>query len=494
MKKIILSVVLLAASAAFASQNNVKANEEFLVKFTQEGMKVKAQLMNSFSDAGSSIEQLPLEQWILVKAQSKEQANAINSLKSQKNIIAHVQPNYKLYAANRFQNKAAAKALNKAPSQFQPQQEFPGMDAPKPDNPEIPAAQPVSGSGADPEFSKQWGMVDNNVKDGWSKAKGDNVIVAVIDTGVDYEHEDLLPNLWRNSKEIAGNNIDDDNNGYIDDLVGWDFVSNDNKPYDFKTDLITMLTSGGNPGHGTHCAGNVAARGDNGKGIGGVAPNAKIMILRFLSEKGSGTTADAVKAVKYAVDNGAKVLSNSWGSSGEDPNDAAGNQALRDIVQYSMDKGTLFVAAAGNGDQQGKGYDNDTNSAPAYPASYTHENIISVAALDANNALGTFSNWGAKSVDIGAPGVKVFSTISGGGYSDTVADLSFLGMGVVTWDGTSMATPHVAGAAALYWSKNPTATWKDVKNALMTSVTSISAVQGKVTSNGKMNVQSLMNK
>ncbi len=493
MKNIILSVVLLAASAAFASQNNVKANEEFLVKFTQEGMKVKAQLMNSFSDAGSSIEQLPLEQWILVKAQSKEQANAINSLKSQKNIIAHVQPNYNLYAANRFQNKAAAKALNKL-GQFQPQQGFPGMDAPKPDNPEIPGTNSESGSGADPEFSKQWGMVDNNVKDGWSKAKGDGVIVAVIDTGVDYEHEDLLPNLWRNSKEIAGNNVDDDNNGYVDDIVGWDFVSNDNKPYDFKTDLITMLTSGGNPGHGTHCAGNVAARGNNGKGIGGVAPNAKIMILRFLSEKGSGTTADAVKAVKYAVDNGAKVLSNSWGTSGEDPNDAAGNQALRDIVQYSMDKGTLFVAAAGNGDQQGKGYDNDTNSAPAYPASYTHENIISVAALDANNALGTFSNWGAKSVDIGAPGVKVFSTISGGGYSDTVADLSFLGMGVVTWDGTSMATPHVAGAAALYWSKNPAATWKDVKNALMTSVTSVSAVQGKVTSNGKMNVQALMNK
>lgn len=483
MKKLILSIFLLAATGA-------QANEEFLVKFTQEGMKVKAQLMNSFSDAGSSVEQLPLEQWILVKAQSKEQAKAIQTLKSQKNIIAHVQPNYKLYAANRFQNKAAAKALG----QIEPQQGFPGMDAPKADNPEIPAVVTSSGSGSDPEFSKQWGMVDNNVKDGWNKAKGDGVIVAVIDTGVDYEHEDLVQNLWRNSKEIAGNNIDDDNNGYVDDIVGWDFVSNDNKPYDLKTDLMTMLTSGGNPGHGTHCAGNVAARGDNGKGIGGVAPNAKIMILRFLSEKGSGTSADAVKAVKYAVDNGAKVLSNSWGSSGEDPNDAVNNQALRDIIKYSMEKGTLFVAAAGNGDQQGKGYDNDTSSTPAYPASYDTENIVSVAALDANNAFGTFSNWGSKTVDIGAPGVKVYSTISGGGYSDTVADLSFLGMGVVTWDGTSMATPHVAGAAALYWSKNPSASWKDVKNALLTSVTSISAAQGKVTSNGKMNVQSLMNK
>ena len=485
MKKVILSIVLLAASAGHAS-------EEFLVKFTKEGLKAKAQIMNSFSDAGSSVEQLPLEEWILVKAQDKAHAKNIQALKGQKDLIAHVQPNYRLYAASRFKlNDQKAKALK----QIEAFQGIPGLGGePKADNPEIPGhVNPVNG-GDDPEFSKQWGMVDNNVKSTWSQAKGDGVIVAVIDTGVDYEHEDLIENLWRNSKEIPGNNIDDDGNGYVDDIVGWDFVSNDNKPYDFTTSVMEMLTGGGNPGHGTHCAGNVAARGNNGKGIGGVAPNAKIMILRFLSEKGSGTTADAVKAVKYAVDNGAKVLSNSWGSSGEDPNDAAGNQALRDIVQYSMDKGTLFIAAAGNGDSQGKGYDNDTNSAPAYPASYTHENIISVAALDSSNQLGTFSNWGARSVDIGAPGVKVYSTISGGGYSDTVIDLSFLGMGVVTWDGTSMATPHVAGAAALYWSKHPNKTWREVKAAIMTSVSSISAMQGKSVSNGKMNVQSLMNK
>lgn len=483
MKKIVLSILLLAASAA-------QANEEFLVKFTQEGLRSKAQLMNSFSDAGSSVEALPFEQWILVKAASKAQAKEIQALVKQKDIIAHVQPNYTLYAANRFQNKAAAKALNNAGFR----QGFPGMGQPKPDNPEIPGVVTSSGSGADPEFSKQWGMVDNNVKDGWSKAKGDNIVVAVLDTGVDYEHEDLVQNLWRNTKEIPGNNIDDDGNGFVDDIVGWDFVSNDNKPYDLTTDMMTMLTGGGNPGHGTHCAGNVAARGDNGKGIGGVAPNAKIMILRFLSEKGSGTTADAIKSIKYAVDNGAKVLSNSWGSSGEDPNDAEGNKALRDAVQYSMDKGTLFVAAAGNGDSQGKGYNNDTSDKPAYPASYTHENIVSVAALDSSNQLGTFSNWGATSVDLGAPGVKVYSTISGGGYSDTVLDLSFLGMGVVTWDGTSMATPHVSGAAALYWSKHPNASWKEVKAAILGSVTTISALQGKATSNGKMNVQSLMNK
>jgi len=484
MKKIILSALLLGASVA-------QANEEYLVKFTEEGMKVKAQFMNSFSDAGSNVEQLPLQEWILVKAQSRDQANSIKALKAQKNIVAHVQPNYPLYAASRFKQK---KSVIDALRNFVGQDGFPGMDTPKPDNQEIPAPVTTSGSGADPEFSKQWGMNDNNVKAGWAQAKGDGIIVAVIDTGVDYEHEDLVQNLWRNTKEIAGNNIDDDQNGYVDDIIGWDFASNDNKPYDFKTDLMTMLTSGGNPGHGTHCAGNVAARGDNGKGIGGVAPNAKIMSLRFITEKGSGTSSDAIKAIKYAVDNGAKVLSNSWGSNGEDPNEATENQALRDVIKYSMDKGTIFVAAAGNGDEQGKGYDNDSNSKPSYPATYTTENIISVAALDVNNALGTFSNWGKNSVDIGAPGVKVYSTISGGGYSDTVADLSMFGMGVVTWDGTSMATPHVAGAAALYWSKHPTATWKEVHSAILSTATPISALQGKAVSNGKMNVQALMTK
>lgn len=484
MKKIVLSIFLLAASVA-------QANEEFLVKFTQEGMKVKAQIMNTFSDNGSSVEAMPFDQWILIKSNSKEQTQAIKGLTKESKLIAHVQPNYPIYAANRFQNKAAAKALR----DIGINQGFPGFGSPKADNPEIPGPVTSSGSGADPEFSKQWGMVDNNVKEAWAKGgRGDGIVVAVLDTGVDYEHEDLVQNLWRNTKEIPGNGIDDDGNGYIDDVIGWDFVSNDNKPYDLTTGIMEMLTSGGNPGHGTHVAGCVAARGENGKGITGVAPNAQIMVLRFLSEKGSGTTADAIKAIKYAVDNGAHILSNSWGSSGEDPNDAAGNQALRDAVQYSMDKGTLFIAAAGNGDQMGKGYDNDSSNQPAYPASYPHENIISVAALDSSNQLGSFSNWGARSVDIGAPGVKVYSTISGGGYSDTVIDLSFLGMGVVTWDGTSMATPHVSGAAALYWSKHPNATWREVKDAVLSTVSPVSALQGKVTTNGKMNAKALMEK
>lgn len=364
------------------------------------------------------------------------------------------------------------------------------------DNPEIPLAG-SGGSGADPLYSKQWGMVDNNLTTAWSQSgtKGsEDVIVAVLDTGVDYTHEDLVDNMWRNPGEMgrdengnqkATNGIDDDNNGFVDDVVGWDFVTNDNKPYDLSVSGIQVLF-GGNPGHGTHCAGNVAARGDNGKGIAGVA-NVQIMAMRFLSEKGEGTLEGAVQSIKYAVDNGAQILSNSWGSEGD--GGAEESQALRDAIQYSLDKGTLFVAAAGNG-REGKGYDNDSDSKPAYPASYPFDNIVSVAALDNADNLGAFSNWGRRTVDLGAPGVSVFSTVPNNVYQDTVIDIP--GLITATWDGTSMATPHVSGAAALYLSKNPNADYREMKQALLNSVTAVPAMNGKSISNGKLNVLNLM--
>lgn len=365
------------------------------------------------------------------------------------------------------------------------------------DNPAIPAV-PSNKSGTDPLFARQWGMNDIGVVEAWKKTRGNpEMVVAVIDTGVDYTHPDLLPNLWRNpgevgldssGKEKATNGLDDDNNGYIDDTIGWDFVTNDNKPYDYMLGLMDIILNGGNPGHGTHCAGNVAAKGNNGLGIAGVAPDIKIMSLRFISEKGQGTTADAIKSIRYAVDNGAKIMSNSWGSEGEDPAEDSENKALREAIQYAQEKGVLFIGAAGNG-HQGAGYDNDTDAKPAYPASYDHDIIVSVAALDVNNNLGSFSNWGARTVDIGAPGVKVFSTTVGGQYSDMVIDLGPI---QASWDGTSMATPHVAGAAALYWSLHPQKTWQEVKAALLGSATKIPSLQGKSVSGGKLNVKALL--
>ena len=174
--------------------------------------------------------------------------------------------------------------------------------------------------------------------------------------------------MWRNPGETgfdsngndkSRNGIDDDGNGYVDDLMGWDFANNDNKPFDMFEKSIFKILLGGNPGHGTHCAGNVAARGDNGKGIAGVAPHVRIMAMRFISADGGGTTDAAISSILYAVDNGARILSNSWGSEG-DGGDAAASQALQDAIDYAQSKDVLFVAAAGNG-HLGVGYDNDTD-------------------------------------------------------------------------------------------------------------------------------------
>ncbi|MCC6137508.1 MAG: S8 family serine peptidase [Bdellovibrionaceae bacterium] len=341
--------------------------------------------------------------------------------------------------------------------------------------PNFPTTFPT-GTGADPDFSKQWGMQDIGVKDGWTTTKGSQqIVVAVIDTGVDYTHNDLAANIWRNpgetgtdanGKDKATNGADDDGNGYADDVVGWDFATNDNKPYDTTSGGFF----GGNPGHGTHCAGNIGALADNATGIVGVAPNVKIMALRFLTEKGQGDTAGAVQAIKYAADNGAKVLSNSWGSEGNGGED---DTPLREAIQYAMDKGVLFVAAAGN-----SSYNNEQTAKQALPASYNFDNIIAVAAIDKSNNKSSFSNFGSTTVDIGAPGSAIYSTIPGNKYMNL--------------DGTSMACPIVAGAAALYWSKNPQATWKDVKDAIMGTATPIAALKGKSVTGGKLNVKGLM--
>ena len=395
--------------------------------------------------------------------------------------VVYVQKNYKIKLRENPSLQKSLKALLETNPGLTDE---PITTAPGLDNPAIPAA-PADTTGGDPLFAKQWGMKDIGVESAWQINRGNKIIVAVIDTGVDYTHEDLLPNLWRNSKEIPDNNIDDDGNGYVDDMIGWDFLSKDNKPYDLAATNLGDLLNGGNPGHGTHCAGNVAARGQNGKGVSGVAPNAQIMSLRFIGNEG-GTTADAVLAIKYAVDNGAKVLSNSWGSEGDDPDDAANNLALKDSITYAADHDVLFIAAAGNG-HQGAGYDNDTDAKPGVPASYENDNIISVAAIDVKNEFGSFSNWGRNSVDIAAPGVKVFSTTVGNKYSDTV--IPILG---ANWDGTSMACPHVAGAAALYWSVHPEKTYKQVKDAILNSAIKIPAAAGKLVSEGKLNVDSLM--
>ena len=317
----------------------------------------------------------------------------------------------------------------------------------------------------------------------WKVTPGDKkVIVAVIDTGVDYTHQDLQGNIWHNPGEIPNNGIDDDGNGFVDDEIGWDFVDNDNKPYDVKGSVFSTLLAGGNPGHGTHCAGDVGAVGNNSIGISGVAPNISIMPVRFIDKTGKGTTAQAVKAINYAVQNGAKVLSNSWGSEGEDPKE--NNQALKDAISNAMKHDVLFVAAAGNG-RRGKGYDNDSDAKPSYPATYSYDNIVSVAATDSKNDLAVFSNYGKKTVHVAAPGVAIYSTMVGNKYSDSVFNIASV---KIAWEGTSMAAPFVAGAAALIWSAHPEYKFSDVKNKLIQTSSAVPALKGKTVSGGLINL------
>ncbi|MES2855339.1 MAG: S8 family peptidase [Bdellovibrionota bacterium] len=492
------TVSLLASVCLWAGVANAADSQDLLIKFTD------ASALQSFTamtegTSGSKVEDLGGGNWLRVQLTEKQlEKMSVEQIRANPSVVS-VQPNYKLKMATdfRLKNPADRARLLKLAQRATDDNPLPIPGQPPADNPAIPPVGTGSGSGADPLFAKQWGMNDIGTNKSGT-ARGDGIVVAVIDTGVDYTHEDLVQNMWRNPGEMgkdaqgrdkSANGVDDDGNGFIDDLIGWDFVSDDNKPFDLAMSIIDILFKGGNPGHGTHCAGNVAGRGMNGKGITGVAPNAQIMAIRFLSEQGQGTTAGAVKSINYAIKNGARVMSNSWGGNGEDPAEEADNKALRESIVAAEQAGVLFVAAAGNGDAQGKGYDNDTSKTPSYPASYDHDVIVAVAALDSADALGTFSNWGARSVDLGAPGVAVFSTTVGNLYSDTVVDL--FGM-KVTWDGTSMATPHVAGAAALYLSNHPTATWKEVKNALLSSTKKIPAMSGKSTTGGKLNVENLM--
>lgn len=477
--------IVFGSLAAFAK---AQQKQDLLIKFAP-GMEEVATL--GFENMGSKVEMIADG---LARVQGTFSQQDLADL-SKSEYVQYIQPNYKIHLLNttyqvddKLRRAAIVRYLNSK-----------GYRAPAAapvDNPAIPEVT-TEKPGSDPLFSKQWGMNAIGASAAWVTTLGNpELTVAVIDTGVDYTHEDLKANMWRNQGEVgkdangidkATNGIDDDNNGFIDDVVGWDFLTNDNKPYDLATSDVNQLLNGGNPGHGTHCAGNVAARGGNSLGVSGVAPNVKIMALRFLGNEG-GTTADAVKAIKYAVDNGAKVLSNSWGSEGEDPADNVGNQALKDAIAYAEQKGVLFIAAAGNG-HQGAGYDNDSDPKPGVPASYANANIISVAAIDVNDKLGAFSNWGKNTVDLAAPGVNVFSTTVGSKYSDKV--INFAGF-VISWDGTSMATPHVAGAAALYWSAHPEKTYAQVKEALLGSTKKVPALANKMTSQGKLDVQALM--
>ena len=349
------------------------------------------------------------------------------------------------------------------------------------DNPDIKT--PVSqGTGTDPMAKQCWGLDKVGAINAYKKqGQGEGIVVAVTDTGVDYNHQDLISNMWRNPNEIPGDGIDNDGNGYVDDVVGWDFAKSDNKPFDLTVGFFQLLFLGGNAGHGTHVSGVIAAQFNNALGISGVAPKAKIMALRFLSETGRGSSANAIKAIDYAVENGAHIINASWGSSKK----GEPSQALIDTIKRAEKAGVIFVAAAGNG-RGGRGYDIDNDSGSTEPASYNLPNMVAVAATDINDKIAKFSNFGNRSVKVGAPGVKVLSTTPGNRYQDTVINLGIM---KATWDGTSMAAPFVSGALAVIWSSDRALDYAEVRDRLLKSTQAIDDLEGKVETGGYIRLE-----
>lgn len=285
------------------------------------------------------------------------------------------------------------------------------------------------------EFSRMYGLhntggpeakenADISAPEAWHVTTGDRkVIVAVIDTGIDYFHEDLAPNLWTNAREIPANGVDDDGNGFVDDLYGYDFVSDDSDPFDDNQ-------------HGTHVAGTIGAKGNNALGTVGVCWDVSLMAVKAFDENGNGTVADAIGAISYAVANGARIINASWGLDER-------SKALEEAAAHAANAGVLIIAAAGN----------SRSEAPSYPASF--ETVLSVGATDARDVRALFSNYGPF-VDVAAPGNEIISTLPENSY------------GMLS--GTSMAAPHVSGMAALVLARFPAYTRQEVFDILVNSV------------------------
>ena len=288
------------------------------------------------------------------------------------------------------------------------------------------------------------------------------VYVGIIDEGVMYAHEDLSANMWVNPFDPS-DGVDNDGNGYKDDTRGWDFDGNNNSTFDGTQD-----------DHGTHVAGTIGGVGGNGKGVAGVNWSVQIITAKFLGRRG-GTTANAIKAVDYITDlktrHGLNIVAtnNSWGGGGF-------SQGLQDAIGRANAAGILFVAAAGNGGRDGVGDNND--AVASYPSNYPNANVIAVAAITSSGAKSGFSNYGATTVDLGAPGSAIYSTLPGKNGASTYGSYS----------GTSMATPHVTGAAALYAASHSGASAATIKDAVLSSTVATASLSGKTVTGGRLNV------
>lgn len=378
-------------------------------------------------------------------------------------ILVKVDPNYALGALRSVEHAVGAKMIRQFPLieglnlyQFDPDldvheviKSFLSHDAVLYAEPDyiygIDTAKEISVN--DPDFSKQWALenkgqnggvadVDINAESAWSYQKGSrNITIGIIDTGIDYRHQDLLENLWSNTLEIPGNGKDDDQNGYIDDIHGINAIRKNGDPLDDHL-------------HGTHVAGIIGAKGNNALGISGVAQSVELAACKFLSAAGFGGISDAIACMDYFASLKSRAqnpvnlvaTNNSWGGGSR-------SQAMFDAIKAHERLGILFIAAAGNNSS-----DNDVID--TYPANYQVRNVISVAATDSSDRLASFSNFGKKTVHVAAPGVKILSTLINNKYGEL--------------SGTSMATPHVSGLAALIAAQHPDIGYRGIKNLIMT--------------------------
>jgi subtilisin family serine protease len=309
-----------------------------------------------------------------------------------------------------------------------------------------PANQYGSGAAA------AWAMGHTNCSD---------VYVGIIDEGYMFTHPDLAANVGTNPGEVPGNGRDDDGNGLVDDVYGWDFDGNNNTVFDGASD-----------DHGTHVAGTIGGVGGNGAGVAGVCWSVELMNAKFLGKRG-GTTANAIKAVDYFTDlktrHGLNLVatSNSWGGGGF-------SQALQDAIGRANDADILFIAAAGNSTL-------NCESSSCYPAEYPNPNVIAVASITNTGAISSFSNYGSTTIDLGAPGSGIWSTLPLSSKGSVVA-------GYGSYSGTSMATPHVSGAAALYAAYHPGSSAAQIKAAILGSTTPTPSLNGKTVTGGRLNV------
>jgi subtilisin family serine protease len=448
-KAVLLAIILgIATQQGYAAE--FKANE-VIVKYKRGIRRTRLQMNAFYKSLGvrkvshnlgtiSGLEHLVLENGMGV-------TEVVSELRKS-DLVAYAQPNYILRALPVSETLDDEPGGGDAPVKVPCV--FPGIPFPPgcSDDASSGSARPelkdapeqVNPPVADPDLTQAWGIAKVGAVEAWKLHRGSkDIIVADIDTGIDYNHQDLAANLYRNPNPSESK-----------DIVGYDFIHNDGLPFDDQD-------------HGTHTAGTIGAVGGNGVAISGVAQSVSLMGLKFLDKDGSGTTADAIRAIDYAIEHGARIMSNSWGGKADPDNDA-----LSDAIERARQKGILFIAAAGNSSE-----DNDTSDA-SYPAAFAHDNIISVAATDDSDQLASFSNYGVKSTHLAAPGVKVYSTLPKDRYK--------------RMSGTSMACPHVAGAAALLWSAHPEWDYKKVKDVLLKSVDVLPSLAGKVATSGRLNV------